>query len=231
MGSTPVRLDGLLWLAVPLIAIGLWLVHDGLQRRPPRPPRRPSQVLLRLQDYLVQADLERWTPRRLLVVCLISAIWVGACVQLVLGWPLATIAAVPLGSIVPVLWVQARHGRVQAQTRQGLATALGQLAGSLAVGHTIERGAQALATDGPPRLRPYFAQFRQDVDELDLGRAALRLRDRLADPVADLFVAGLLLHVELGGDDFRPMLAQLEKMTRAQQSIRDQIAAARARLK
>jgi Flp pilus assembly protein TadB len=44
-------------------------------------------------------------------------------------------------------------------------------------------------------------------------------------------VAGLLLHVELGGDDFRPMLGQLEKMTRAQQAIRDQVAAARARLR
>jgi tight adherence protein B len=226
-----VRLDGFLWLAIPLVAVGLWLVHDALQRRGVPAPRPPSRVLLRLQDYLVQADLERWTPWRLLVVCALSATCVAAGVQLVVGWPLATLVSLLVGALAPLLWIQTRHGRIQAETRQGLAIALAQLAGSLAVGHTVERGAQTLATDGPMRLRPYFAQFCRDTDELDLGRAALRLRDRLADPVADLFVAGLQLHVELGGDDFRPMLGQLEKMTRAQQSIRDQVAAARVRLK
>jgi tight adherence protein B len=226
-----VRPDGLIWLAIPLIGVGLWLLHDSLQGHAPRPPRPRLPLLLRVQDYLMQADLARWTPARLALVCAISAAWLGAAVQLSVGWPLATVLAVLLGVLVPVLWVRARHGRIHAETRQGLARALAQLEGSLAIGQTIERGAQTLARDGPPRLRLVFAQFCRDADELDLGRAALRLRDRLADPVADLFVAGLLVHVELGGDDFRPMLAQLEQMVRGQQSIRDQIAVARVRLR
>jgi tight adherence protein B len=226
-----VKLDGLLWLALPLVAVGLWLLHDGLQRREKARRRRPSRVLLRLKDYLVQADLERWTPMRLMLVCLVSAATAAVFAQLIVDWPLATLMALVIGALAPVRWIQRRHGRVHNQTRQGLAAALSQLAGSLAVGHTIERGAQTLATDGPQRLRPYFAQFCRDVDDLDLARAAVHLRERLADPVADLFVAGLLLHTELGGDDFRPMLGQLEKMTRAQQAIRDQVTAARVRLK
>jgi tight adherence protein B len=224
------RLDGLLWVAIPLIGVGVWLMHDGLQRRQPRPRRRPRQVVVRFQDYLVQADLEGWTPKRLALLCAISGLVFGACAQLA-RWPLATILGVFVGVLVPVFWVRARHGRVHAETRQALAMALAQLGGSLAIGQTIERGAQTLARDGPPRLRVVFARFCRDADELDLGQAALRLRDHLADPVADLFVAGLLLHIELGGDDFRPMLAQLEQMTRAQQAIRDRIAGARVWLK
>src|SRR5207245_158617 len=118
-----------------------------------------------------------------LLVCLFSALWVGACVQLVVGWPLATIVAGLLGAIAPVKWIQGWHGRVHTETRQGLATALSQLAGSLAVGHTIERGAHTLAKDGPPRLQPHFAQFCRDLDDQDMASAAVHLRDGLADPV------------------------------------------------
>jgi Flp pilus assembly protein TadB len=139
---------------------------------------------------------------------------------------------VPLGALGPVLWVRGRHGRVHAETRQGLATALAQLGESLASGFTIERGAQTLAVEGPPRLRPHLAQLCRDADQFGLARAALQLRDGLADPVADLFVAGLLLHVELGGtNSFGPMLRQLEQMTRAQLAVREQLVAARLRLK
>jgi tight adherence protein B len=226
------RADGAVWLALPLIAMGLWLVHDGLQGRVVGPPRRPSALAGRVQDYLVQADLERWTLWRVLVLCLLGTAGAGLVVQLALAWPLATLVAVPLGALVPVLWVRSRHGRIHAETRQGLATALAQLGEGLAVGHTIERGAQTLAVDGPPRLCPHFAQFCRDADQFGLAQAALHLRDGLADPIADLFVAGLLLHVELGGNNsFHPMLRQLEQMTRAQLAVREQLAAARVRLK
>ncbi len=225
------KLDGLLWLAVPLVAVGLWLAHDGLQHREQLRLPQTSRLLPRLQDYLVQADLDGWTPWRVLVVCLMSGVLARFLAQALLNWSLATIVVTLLGVLGPMRWIQTRHARVHAETRQGLATALGQLAESLAVGQTIERGARTLAGEGPVRLRPHFAQFCGDAETQDLGRAAVRFRDRLADPVVDLFVAGLLLHVELGGDDFRPMLGQLEKMTRAQQAIRDQVAAARARLR
>jgi Flp pilus assembly protein TadB len=225
------KLDGLLWLAVPLVAVGLWLAHDGLQHREQLALPRTPNLFPRLQDYLVQADLDGWTARRLLSVCLLSGTLTGVLAQALLGWPLATVVASVVGVLGPVRWVQTRHARVHAETRAGLAAALGQLAESLAVGQTIERGAQTLAREGPVRLRAHFAQFCGDAESQDLGRAAVRFRDRLADPVVDLFVAGLLLHVELGGDDFRPMLGQLEKMTRSQQAIREEVAATRARLR
>jgi len=225
-----VKLDGLLWLAVRLVAVGLWLAHDGLQHREQLALPKTSRLLPRLQDYLVQADLDGWTPWRVLVVCLLSGVLAGFLAQAV-SWPLATVVTSLLGVLGPVRWVQTRHARVHAETRAGFAAALGQLAESLAVGQTIERGARTLAREGPERLRSHFAQLCADAESQDLGRAAVRFRDRLADPVVDLFVAGLLLHVELGGDDFRPMLGQLEKMSRAQQAIRDQVAAARARLR
>jgi hypothetical protein len=71
------RADGAAWLALPLIAVGLWLVHDGLQGGAVAAPRRPSALAGRIQDYLVQADLERWTPWRVLVLCLVAPMWPG----------------------------------------------------------------------------------------------------------------------------------------------------------
>jgi len=74
--------DGLLWIAIPVIAVGLWLAHDGFQSPAVVVSQRPSQLLLRLQDYLVQADLERWTPWRVLLLSVVSASFGG----LLVGW-------------------------------------------------------------------------------------------------------------------------------------------------
>ena len=208
MGADGVRADGLLWIAIPCIAVGLWLAHDGFQSPAVvRSARRPSQLLLRLQDYLVQADLERWTPWRVLLLCVVSASFGGVLVGWA-GWGLATIVAVLVGLVAPLLWIQARHGTVIRPDPSR-------------VGH------RSGATRGEPGRRPHHRARRARSgrgrpaaatavlcsvlprrDELDLQRAALRLRDGLADPVSDLFVAGLLLHIQLGGDDFRPMLAE-----------------------
>ena len=83
------RADGLLWIAIPFIAVGLWLAHDGFQSPAVVASQRPSQLLLRLQDYLVQADLERWTPWRVLLLSVVSASFGGLLVGWA-GWGLAT---------------------------------------------------------------------------------------------------------------------------------------------
>lgn len=103
------RADGLLWIAIPCIAVGLWLAHDGFQSPAVvASARQPSQLLLRLQDYLVQADLERWTPWRVLLLCIVSASFGGVLVGWA-GWGLATIVAVLAGLVAPLLWIQARR--------------------------------------------------------------------------------------------------------------------------
>jgi tight adherence protein B len=222
----------MIWLGVATLTVGLWLLHAGLQAPSggtPR-PRRASGTRLRLQDWLVQAGLERWTPTVLVVLWLASTVLCALVARAVFGWPLFTGLAGLFGLVWPILWLRARHARRRAEIQQGLADLLAHLRTSLGQGYGVTRGLQALSEDGPERLRPHLAQLLLDADEASLVWAVRRFGDRLADPVVDLVCAALELHAELGGNSLSKMLAQLEQMVRVRLSIQDRVRATRARV-
>ena len=218
-----------IWLAVGLVAVGIWVAHDGLVRPIRAAPRHASRTLERLQDVLVQAGLERATLTSVLLLCLAAGLLAGLLSHLLTGWPLMDLAAGVGAAVVPLAWLRGRHARQRAAIQRALPEALDQLRDALASGLSMDRALHGLAEQGPQALRPYFARFRTEVGHLKFDTAVERLRDRLADPVFDLVASALLLYNEVGGVRFRACLDQLAASLRADLSSRDRVQAARAR--
>jgi len=83
-----------------------------------------------------------------------------------------------------------------------------------------------LADSGPPALRPQFGRFA--VDYRADGRfdiALARLKDRLADPVADRIIEALRLAREVGGSDLSALLRDLGVLLREESRVRGELEA------
>jgi tight adherence protein B len=83
-----------------------------------------------------------------------------------------------------------------------------------------------LAHSGPPITRAAFAEFERDyrmtggfADSLD------RLKDRLADPVADRIIETLRMSREVGGNELTTVLRNLAAYLRQEAAIRSEIEA------
>jgi tight adherence protein B len=83
-----------------------------------------------------------------------------------------------------------------------------------------------LAHSGPPITRAAFADFERDyrmtggfADSLD------RLKDRLADPVADRIIETLRMSREVGGNELTTVLRNLAAYLRQEAAIRSEIEA------
>jgi len=83
-----------------------------------------------------------------------------------------------------------------------------------------------LAHSGPPVIRAAFADFERDyrmtggfADSLD------RLKDRLADPVADRIIETLRMSREVGGNELTTVLRNLAAYLRQEAAIRSEIEA------
>jgi tight adherence protein B len=219
----------ILWLALGCVGAGIWLAHDELTRPSVVVARRPSRTLLRVQDLLVQAGLERATPASVVLLCLACFVMGGLVAHVLLGWPLIDLAAAIAAGLAPLAWLRGRHARKRAVVQRALPDALAQLRDALASGLSMERALRGLADQGPEPLRPLFRRFCAEAEHLEFQAAVERLRDRLADPAFDLVASALLLHAEVGGMRFRACLDQLAGLLRADLASRDRLNAARVR--
>lgn len=217
-------------VGLPLVGLGLWLLYDAVAPDRPVPgPRRPSRTLLRLQDLLVQAGLERVRARDVVLLCAVLAALGGLVAQVLLGWPLLDLLAAALGALAPLAWLRARHAHRRAVIQRGLADAIGQLRDAVEVGGSLEHAFVVVASRGPEPLRPFFAEACEQM-RFGFSAAVLDLQDRLADPVFDLCARSLLLQAEVGGTRFRVVLRQLAEVVRRDIALRDRMRAARTRI-
>lgn len=213
-----------------LFGLGLWLLYDTVAPNRPAPgPRPPSRTLLRLQDLLVQAGLERVRPRDVVLLCVVLAALGGLAAHVLLGWPLLDLLAAVLGALAPLAWLRARHAHRRAVIQRALADAISQLRDVVEVGGSLEHAFVVVASRGPEPLRPFFVEACEQM-RFGFSPAVLDLQDRLADPVFDLCAKCLLLQAEVGGTRFRVALRQLAGLVRRDIALRDRVRAARARI-
>lgn len=83
-----------------------------------------------------------------------------------------------------------------------------------------------LARSGPEPLREPFGEFARDWRAGVAFEPALsRLKDRLADPVADRIIMALQVTRELGGTDLGRLLSSLSEVLRENARTRSELAA------
>jgi tight adherence protein B len=217
-------LEGLgLGLVAGLGAFCVWWsawVPDESRRRPARRWGR------RMEDALVQAGVRSVTVPSLLALCvgagggaflvvlmLSSAPWIALCFGLMAAW-------------APVALVRYRAGRRRANLREVWPEVVDNLASGVRAGLSLPEALGHLAERGPEELRPAFAEFAEDYRASGRFAESLgRLKDRLADPVADRLVEALRITREVGGSDLGRLLRTLSTFLREDARTRGELEA------
>lgn len=206
-----------------LLGTGLLLLRPGRRRRP---AGVPAGWRRRRADLLRRAGIEAVTPGQLLAVQALAAALAGAVPLAVTGSAGIACCAGVCGAAVPVAAVRRTARRRTADRRDLWPDAVDHLASAVRAGLSLPEALMALGERGPAPLRPAFVSFA--ADHRASGRLAEpldRLRERLADPVADRVVETVRLAREVGGSDLGLVLRSLSAFLREDARVRAELAA------
>lgn len=204
---------------------GLFLIWWSCWERPIR-ERRVSVRRRMLDELLLRAGVERVSSTRLIASCVV----VGLLVLLV-GFVLThsvpiTLCFALFGGFLPFSIVKWRAARRTASLRQLWPEVVDHLRSAIRAGLSLPEALIQLGEKGPFELRPAFRAFGSDYraggrfdDALD------RLKERLADPVADRIVEALRMTREVGGSDLGRLLGTLSEFLRDAARTRSELEA------
>jgi tight adherence protein B len=171
----------------------------------PRPPRH------RTQQWLAQAGLEDVPPHEFVAV-MAAVFCAGAVVAFAFfGAPLPALAGGVLATCFPAAAARSRRARRRALAADGWPRLIEEIrlqTGSL--GHSVPQALFAVGRRGPADFRPAFAAAEREwLLTTDFVRTVTLLKQRLADPTADVTLETLLVAHEVGGSELDRRLAAL----------------------
>jgi tight adherence protein B len=188
-------------------------------------PANPG-IGARAREILVQAGMSRVGPGTIAAASLILGIAAGAIVFALIPIGALAVAAAILVMCLPGAVVIWRARAQRRATRVVWPDVVDQLVSAVRSGLALPDSVVTLAHSGPPITRAAFADFERDyrmtgqfADGLD------RLKDRLADPVADRIIETLRMSREVGGNELTTVLRNLAVYLRQDAAIRSEIEA------
>lgn len=179
-----------------------------------------------LEDALVQAGVRSVSVGSLAALCVGSGTGV-----LVVGWavtsaPWIALCFALMAGYAPVALVRYRAARRRSDLREVWPEVVDNLASGVRAGLSLPEALAQLAERGPEQLRPAFAEFADDYRASGRFAESLsRLKDRLADPVADRLVEALRITREVGGSDLGRLLRTLSTFLREDARTRGELEA------
>lgn len=207
------------------LGVGLFLVWWSCWERPVVERRGPSRRRP-LDDLLLRAGVERVSARGLLASCAGTGL-----VVLLLGFVLTGSAPIALcfalfGGFLPFSVVRWRAAKRTASLRELWPDVVDHLRSAIRAGLSLPEALIQLGEKGPVELRPAFRAFAADYRAGGRFDDALnRLKDRLADPVADRIVEALRMTREVGGSDLGRLLGTLSEFLRDAARTRSELEA------
>ena len=203
---------------------GLCLLLWAVTSPPPRRVR--SGWALELDDLLVQAGVSGVRAGGLIGAGVTVGLVVLFAVWALTGSPPIAACFAGFASLGPSALVRSRARRRRLALREVWPEVVDHLASAIRAGLSLPEALSQLAVRGPEELRPAFAAFAQDhrvtgrfSENLD------RLKDRLADPVADRIVEALRLTRDVGGSDVGRLLRTLSGFLRQDARTRGELEA------
>lgn len=178
-------------------------------------PARRASLADRVRDQLVQAGFDTISPSQLLAACMVVfvIVFLGAY-SMTRVVPIAICFAAMAG-YGPRALVTMRARKRRGQLRDLWPDAVDNIASAVRAGLALPEALSQLAVRGPEELRPAFAAFAEDYRTTGRFHDCLnRLKDRLADPVADRLVESLRIAREVGGSDLGRVLRTLSAFLR-----------------
>lgn len=217
---TPVLLgcllgSGLLLMAAPVV----WPRYSERARAVPG-------AIVRLREHLTLAGLPSVTPATLAAVTVVLALVVGAVtLALVPVVALAVAAGIAAGTL-PYLVVIWRSRARRRHYRSLWPDVVDHLVSAVRSGLSLPDGLSALAAVGPVGTQAAFADFDRDYQSTaNFSYSLDRLKQRLADPVADRILETLRMSREVGGTELTTVLRSLSAYLRQESAIRSEVEA------
>ncbi|AUZ87512.1 type II secretion system F family protein [Arthrobacter sp. TmT3-37] len=207
------------------LGAGLFLVWWSCWERPAEARSVPVRRRL-LDDLLLRAGVERVSSNGLIASC--AAVGVAV---LLLGFILTGSAPIALcfalfGAFLPFSIVRWRAAKRTASLREVWPDVVDHLRSAIRAGLSLPEALIQLGEKGPLELRPAFRAFGADYRAGGRFDDALnRLKERLADPVADRIVEALRMTREVGGSDLGRLLGTLSEFLRDAARTRSELEA------
>ena len=207
-----------------LFGAGLFLIWWSAWEQPEPAKRRPHPS--RLEDLLRSAGIENVSALGLVSTCLGLAAFVSLIFFAVTrSWPISACFGL-FGGWLPMAVVRWRARKRIATLRQLWPDVVDHLRSAIRAGLSLPEALIQLGDKGPEELRHVFRDFGADYRAGGQFDPALnRLKQRLADPVADRIVEALRLTREVGGSDLGRLLGTLAEFLRESARTRSELEA------
>lgn len=204
---------GLLLCASPW----LWPAHE----RAPQPRERG-----RLRRLLEESGHARTAERTLIVLIVAFGVVAAALAWLITSLALLALLAGIAGAAAPVMYLRGRRLRLRKARRQLWPDICDLLVAAIRVGLSLPDAVASLADSAPPAVRPAFAVFARDLRATGRFETSLdRLKDTLADPIADRIIETLRMARQVGGTELTGVLRALSSSVRADAALRGEVEA------
>ncbi|WP_137845128.1 type II secretion system F family protein [Microbacterium sp. 2FI] len=200
-----------------LLALSPWLWPAGAAR----PARVESGRLARL---LAGAGLSRIAPGSIVMIAVCAAMVAAAVAWLLTQVGALTLVAAAAGALAPFAWLRARRGKLVRSRRALWPDVCDLLIASVRAGMSLPDAVASLADSAPVELRPAFAAFGRDAAASGhFDSSAARLKNLLADPVADRIIETLRMARQVGGTELTTVLRSLAASVRADAALRAEV--------
>jgi len=198
-----------------VISPWVWPAHESSRKAP------ASGRIARL---LESAGLTRVPP-----AAAIAAAGCGAAVLAATAWLVTQVVALAIvasvvGAVAPFAWLRARRTRLVRSRRALWPDVCDLLIASVRAGMSLPDAVASLEESAPAPLRPPFAAYARDIAASGhFDSSAQRLKQALADPVADRIVETLRMARQVGGTELTPVLRALAGSVRADAALRAEV--------
>ncbi|MET4157728.1 type II secretion system F family protein [Agromyces sp. PvR057] len=185
-----------------------------------------SALRRRVRDDLALAGLGQVPIPVVVLVSVVFATVLGAVVQAVMQVPTITVVAALLGGAAVPMIIGSRADRRRAANRAVWPDVVDHLVASVRSGMPLPESVGALGELGPAQTRGAFAAF--EVEYRRTGNFPLcldRLKDALADPIADRILEILRMAREVGGTELTAVLRGLSGYLRDDAALRAEVVA------
>jgi tight adherence protein B len=188
-------------------ALGLLLLYDGLTRA--SGPGSASWAR-RLDQLAAESDTTGLNGTRLMMLSLAGAVVAGMLVAGITSSLVVSLVFFLGGAALPVALLRSRRNRRRRRFREAWPDALAVLVSGIRAGISLPEACVSLGERGPEQLQPSFKAFSSSYRATGSFEAGLdRLRQSLADPIADRVIAALALAHQVGGTDLVRVLRTL----------------------
>lgn len=208
-----------------ILGMGLLLIWRSGTRRPTR-RRGPSSWTTARTELLRQAGVDGVSSTQLLLMQVVAALLAFILVLLTTSTVTIALCFGLIASVLPYAVVVRLRNRRSTELRDVWPEVVDNLSSGVRAGLSLPEGLSAIGSRGPQPLREPFQHFAADYRATGRFMECLdRLKDRLADPVADRICETLRIAREVGGTDLGQVLRTLSAFLREDARTRAELEA------